>query len=217
MAAKAGSGQNPHSDPRLQSSKTGCSAPAAGRCLDCNWPGGVVERAGATERGAAARLVAPHPDRQYRAAHVPRPDQSLWRRARRAGRPTRSRPPRPRIGAGAHLLARGRRGRIEGGACARRRLRRARRAGLSGAPANDRRRATFAGGAWKVGRVGTAAGRNRRLAQCFGGRGQIRRAAGARSRRGWFRYRIGAGARHRCRRASRQSFDRHHRGAGRRS
>src|ERR1019366_4579719 len=49
--------------------------------------GGVVERASATERRAAARLVAPHPDRQYRPAHLPRPGQSLWRRARRASRP----------------------------------------------------------------------------------------------------------------------------------
>src|SRR5450759_2222586 len=45
--------------------------------------GGVVERASATERRAAALLVAPHPDRQYRPAHLPRPGQSLWRRAPR--------------------------------------------------------------------------------------------------------------------------------------
>src|SRR5258708_2154389 len=54
------------------------------RCLRDACPvtgGGVVERKRATERGAASRLVAPHPQRQCRAPHLPRSGQHLRRRA----------------------------------------------------------------------------------------------------------------------------------------
>ena len=52
------------------------------------------------DRRAAARLAAPDPQRECRAAHVPHPDQSFRRRARRARRPARSRAPRRCIAAG---------------------------------------------------------------------------------------------------------------------
>ena len=50
------------------------------------------------DRGAAARLAAPDPQRQCRTAHVPRPGQQLWRRAGGACRVATPGPPRRRNG-----------------------------------------------------------------------------------------------------------------------
>src|SRR5262245_860728 len=57
------------------------------------------------DRRTTPRLAAPHPQRPCRAAHLPRPHQSLRRRPRRPRGLARSRPPRRCAAARTHPLA----------------------------------------------------------------------------------------------------------------
>src|SRR5258708_6067128 len=101
---------------------------------------GRRRRVRAAERGAAARLALPHPQRQCRPAHLPRAGQPLRRRTRGAGGAPRSCPPRRREPRRPRPFPPRRRARAQGGASARRGFRRARRAGISAPAAADRRR-----------------------------------------------------------------------------
>ena len=140
------------------------------------------------DRRAAARLAAPHPQRQRRPAHLPRAAQSLRQRARRARRPARTwRAAAARPGP-ARICSREEAEReLDGRAPARRRADRARRAGLSAAAADDRRRAAAARRA-RQGRRCSPSRHDRagRLAQRLGRRREIRRTHRARSRRRGF-------------------------------
>ena len=169
------------------------------------------------DRRTAARLAASHPQRECRAAHLPHLDRSFRRRARRARGAPRSRAPRRRIAAGPDLHDRGSRTRTRRRAAQGNFLRRARRAGLSGAAAHDRRRAAAHRACGPSCDAHAADDRHRRLAQCIGGRREIRRTDRAATRRCRICDRVGPRARDRRGRASRQSRVRNGRRARRRA